>query len=61
MASRTYIPTLRFLTYAITKFVTRYRQQIDNNLSAPVRVLLTQLLEAANALAAALPDETVNP
>lgn len=59
--SRTYIPTLRLLTYAITKFVTRYRDKIDANLSAPQRALLTTLLDAANSLAAALPDVNPNP
>ena len=61
MAARTYVPTLRLLTYAITKFVTRYRDKIDANLSEPNRVLLTTLLNAANALAAALPEPGVNP
>lgn len=61
MASRTYTPTLRVLAYAIIKFVARYRTQIDKNLDAPTKALLDALLEAAQALADALPEPTLNP
>jgi hypothetical protein len=56
MANRTYTPTLRILTHAIIKFVARYRVQIDKNLTAPQRALLDTLLNAAQALASALPE-----
>lgn len=56
MASRTYVPTLRLLTYAILKFVARYRTQIDKNLTPELRSLLDVLVNAAQALANALPD-----
>ncbi len=61
MASRTYVPTLRLLTAAIIKFVARYRTQIDKNLSPETRSLLDVLLDAAQALANALPDEILAP
>lgn len=57
MASRTYVPALRLLTIGITKFVARYRVQIDRNLSSGQKTLLDTLLNAANALAAALPEQ----
>lgn len=56
MAARTYAPTLRFLTIALTKFVARYRVQIDRNLNSQQRALLDTLLAAANSLMAALPE-----
>ena len=59
MASRTYVPTLKLLTYGIIKFVTRYREQINKNLSTEVQALLDVLLNAAQALADALPVQPI--
>lgn len=61
MASRTYIPTLKFITYQIIKYVGRYREQINKNLSPEAQTLLDALLAAAQALADALPDQPVGP
>lgn len=61
MAQRTYIPTLRVLTYAILKFVARYRQQIDRNLGSGQIALLNALLLAAQELADSLGDPVVGP
>lgn len=56
MAQRTYTPTLRFLTIALTKFVARYRVQIDRGLTTQQKALLDTLLAAANSLMGALPE-----
>lgn len=55
MAVRTYTPTLRVLTFALIKFVNRYREQINKNTTPEVQALLDVLLDAAQALANALP------
>lgn len=61
MASRTYIPTLRILTYGIIKFVARYRQQINRNLGEGQIALLDVLVAAAEALADSLGEPVINP
>lgn len=59
--TRTYVPTLRIITALIVRYVTRYRDKIDANLSSEARALLTTLLNAAIALSEALPDNSPNP
>lgn len=61
MANRTYLPTLRVLTYAIIKFVARYRVQIDRNLGEGQIALLNALIAAAQTLADSLGDPVVGP
>ena len=61
MASRTYVPTLRFLSREILKFVARYRPQINRNLGEGQIALLDALVAAAEALTDALGDPPVNP
>ena len=60
MASRTYIPTLRFLTQQIVKFVARYRTKINANLGSGQIALLDALLEAAQVLAASLGEPVID-
>ena len=61
MASRTYVPTLKFLTNAVIKFVARYRVQIVKNLSEQQVTLLDILLDAAQTLSDALPNPVIGP
>lgn len=59
--TRTYVPTLRIITALVVRYVTRYREKIDANLSPEAQTLLTALLNAALALSDALPENTPNP
>lgn len=61
MGSRTYIPTLRVLTYAIIKFCARYRAQIERNLGEGQLALLDALLLAAQSLADSLGAPVIIP
>lgn len=61
MASRTYVPTLRFVTNELKKYVNRNQIKLQQNLSAPTYQLLLDLLTIADALLVALGAPDINP
>lgn len=50
MAQRTYVPTLRVLTWALKKFVNKYQVKIEHNLDSTTYEVLLQLLALADQL-----------
>lgn len=54
MGARTYIPTVIFLSREIVRFISRYREQLSQNLPAGQLDLVDALLVAANAILDAL-------
>ena len=61
MASRTYIPSLKIFAKAFCRYVLRYQEQLNRNLSEPAQTALTAALDACMILADLLPDNPVNP
>lgn len=58
---RTYIPHLKTISGWLCRYIQRYQDQLNKNLSAPVQTLLANLLEACIALSDALPVDEPNP
>lgn len=50
MAQRTYVPTLRVLTWALKKFVNKYQVKIEHNLDSTTYEVLLELLVLADQL-----------
>lgn len=61
MATRTYTPTLRVLTWALKKFCDRNAVKLQQNLSPELYAILLVLLDAANDLLIAMGEPPVNP
>lgn len=59
--ARTYVPTLRVVTYALKRYVNRNQVKLQENLSPATYTLLLTLLEAADQLLIALGAEPIGP
>lgn len=59
MASRTYIPGLRYFSGVLCRYIQRHQEKLRDNMSEESYTLLTVLLDACIALSDSLGDAEV--
>lgn len=60
MAPRTYVPTLRVLTWALKRFVNKYQVKIEQNTDSTTYAVILELLALADQLLILLGEPPIN-